>query len=55
MLQIRALWGPGPFERKKERKREEKQKESGSQKNETERGAVVPGAISLHHNEYGLY
>lgn len=34
-LQVRALWGPFPFERTKERKREENQKERGKQKNET--------------------
>lgn len=33
-LQVRALWGPFPIERKKERKREENQKERGKQKNE---------------------
>ena len=46
-LQVRALWGPVPFERKKESKREENQKERGKQKNET--GPKGQWCLELSH------
>lgn len=46
-LQVRALWGPIPSARKKEREREENQKERRKQKNET--GPKGQWCLELSH------